>query len=100
MPASFPALVASPEPIATRGMVNQQMNGKDLLLGCMVAAACNAMKPCIHVCTCRLHKVLACFVLLAAHCIAPGRGSMYSVFTLGKCGPFAACYSMLTLGLR
>ena len=58
MPTSFLSLFSGPELPAVHGMVNQQMNGEDLLLGCMVAAACNAMKPCIPVCTCRLHNQL------------------------------------------
>ena len=52
MPTSFLALVLSPELAAMREMVDQQMNGEDLLLNFAVAAACNATQPCIQVCPC------------------------------------------------
>ena len=52
MPTSFLTLLSSPELAAMRDMVDQQMNGEDLLLNFAVAAACNATQPCIQVCPC------------------------------------------------
>ena len=51
MPASFLALFSSPELAAMRDMVDQQINGEDLLLNFAVAAGCNATQPCIQVCS-------------------------------------------------